>query len=69
MPVTEDVKIRLTEVARKAYGDDQITITDEWFEQKPGPFGKTLREVLDDPRLGEKECAWYLEFKASGGFE
>ena len=66
MTDSKSSKERLTEIAR-VFSNDQRIEVDENFV--PESYGISLREILEDPQLGEKAVIKYWEFKKAGGFE
>lgn len=66
MTDTNDAKTRLTEIARKHFKDNRLEV-DENFT--PASYGMSLREMLENPKLGEKAVIDYWEFKQAGGYE
>lgn len=71
MAIHDNARIKLTEVAREAYGAPDLILTDEWFNTYRPSWGKTPQEILVS--LGEEKgvaaLSDYIQFKAAGGFE
>lgn len=61
-----DTKNRLTELARLYFGDDKLEVDAEFYTPA---YGMTLREMLENPELGERAVFDYWGFKITGGYE
>lgn len=67
--IPSDILGTLTDHARKVFDDPELELTDEYFDAVRGPFGTSLRNVLNNPEQGIGEVLWYMDFKAAGGYE
>lgn len=61
-----DAKTRLTELARRHFGDENIVVDENFYT---AAYGRTLKEIIEDPAMGEKTVIDYWNFKMAGGYE
>ncbi len=71
MSIHEKARIELTKVAREAYGDPALVLTDEWFDTYRPSWGMTPHEVLTTygEEKGVPALSDYIKAKAMGGYE